>query len=145
MHASDCAPTTTSRPTPRQHRLENGVLERVAVVLLDERLGLVRSELGHDLPVGASPREAFVGVLDPDHGDPFTPRLLDKTADLRDDRVALVCPLDNAVLHVDDEECGVLPVLECGHDLSSTHAWLLRPVTVDRPTDTTAGSPSLAR
>src|SRR2546430_9873201 len=58
-----------------------------------------------------------VGVLDPDNGDPFPPRLLDKAADVGDDRVALGSPLDDAVLHVDDEECGVRPVLECGHGL----------------------------
>jgi hypothetical protein len=45
------------------------------------------------------------------------PRLLDKAADVRDDRVALRSPLDDAVLHIDDEECGVRPVLECGHGL----------------------------
>jgi hypothetical protein len=56
-------------------------------------------------------------VLDPDNGDLFPPRLLDKAADVRDDRVALVRPLDDAILHVDDEECGVRPVLECRHGL----------------------------
>jgi hypothetical protein len=56
-------------------------------------------------------------VLDPDNGDPFPPRLLDKAADVRDDRIALVSPTDDAVLHVDDEECGVRPVRECGHAL----------------------------
>ena len=54
-------------------------------------------------------------MLDPDDGDLLPPRLLDEAADVRDDRVALVRPLDDAVLHVDDEECGVRPVLECGH------------------------------
>jgi hypothetical protein len=29
-----------------------------------------------------------------------------------------VSPPDDAVLHVDDEECGVRPVLECGHGLA---------------------------
>jgi hypothetical protein len=56
-------------------------------------------------------------VLDPDNGDPFPPRLLDKAADVRDNGVALVRPLDDAVLHVDDQECGVRPVLKCGHRL----------------------------
>jgi hypothetical protein len=56
-------------------------------------------------------------VLDPDNGYPFLPRLLDKVADVRDDRVALGSSFDDAVLHVDDEECGVRPVLECGHGL----------------------------
>ena len=38
-------------------------------------------------------------------------------------------PLDDAVLHVDDEECGIWPVLECGHGLtlltlgSRVHSW----------------------
>jgi hypothetical protein len=40
-----------------------------------------------------------------------------QAADVRDNRVALVSPLDDAVLHVDDEERGVRPVLECGHGL----------------------------
>jgi len=62
-------------------------------------------------------------VLDPDDGDPFLPRLLDKAADIRDDRVALVRPADDAVLHVDDKECGVRPVLECGHRLSPRSRW----------------------
>jgi hypothetical protein len=87
----------------RQHGLEGGVLEGVAVVLLDERLGVARSQLGDDSPVVASPRKLLVGVLDPDNGDPFQPRLGDKAADVRDDRVALVGPLDDAVLYVDDE------------------------------------------
>ena len=51
--------------------------------------------------------------------DPFPPRHLDKAADARHDRVALVCPRDDAVLNVDDEECGVRAVLECRH-------WFLR-------------------
>ena len=35
-------------------------------------------------------------MLDPDHGDPFPPRLLDQAADVRDDRVALVSLLGDA-------------------------------------------------
>jgi hypothetical protein len=86
-------------------------------VLLDERLDVARSQLGDDAPVVASPRKLLVGVLDPDDGDPFPPRLFDKAADVRDDRVALVRPRDDAVLHVDDEERGVRPIRECGHRL----------------------------
>jgi len=119
----------------RQDGLEGGVLEGVAIVLLDERLGVSRSQLGDDPPVAAPPRKLLVGVLDPDNGDPFPSRLLDKAADVRDDRVALVSPLDDAVLHVDDEECGVRPVLECGHGLPLAPAALLCPPTVDLPTD----------
>ena len=78
---------------------------------------VARRQLGDDLPVVALPRKLLVGVLDPDDGNPFPPRLLDKAADVRDDRVALVSPLDDAGLHVDDQECGVGPVLECGHIL----------------------------
>jgi hypothetical protein len=103
----------------RQHGLQGGVLKGVAVVLLDERLGVARSQLGDDPPVVALPRKLLVGVLDPDNGDPFPPRLLDKAADVRDDRVALVRSLDDAILHVDDQERGVRPILECGHGSSS--------------------------
>ncbi len=98
----------------RQHGLEGGVLEGVAVALIDERLGVARSQFGDDPPVLAPPRKPPVGVLDPDNGDPFPPRLLDKAADVRDDRVALVGLRHDAVLHVDDEKCGIRPT-ECGH------------------------------
>src|SRR5829696_2121164 len=57
-------------------------------------------------------------MLDPDNGDPFSPRLHDKPADVHDDRIALMSSLDDAVLYVDDEECGVRPVLKCAHLVS---------------------------
>jgi len=117
----------------RQHGLEGGVLEGVTVVLLDERLGIARSQLGDDPPVVAPPRKLLVGVLDPDNGDVFPPCLLDKAADLRDDRIALVSLIDDAVLHIDDEEGGVGPVLECRHDLPRSR-WALVSLTVEAPT-----------
>ena len=98
-----------------QHRLQVGVLERVAVVLLDQWLGGVRGQFGDDPPLLAAPGQALVEVLDPDHGDPFPPRLADKAADIRHDSVAIVRLGDDAVLHVDDEERGVGPVLQCAH------------------------------
>ena len=101
----------------RQHRLERGVLEGVAVALLDQRLGRARRQLGDDLPVVAALLEVLVGVLDPDDGNLLLPGLLDEAADVGDDRVAGVCSPDDAVLHVDDEERGVRPLLECGHGL----------------------------
>jgi hypothetical protein len=104
----------------RQHGLQGGVLEGVAVALLDERLGVARRQLGDDPPVVTSRGEFLVGMLDPDHGDPFSPRLLDQAADVRDDRIAFVSPADDAVLYVDDKERGVRPVLECGHGLPLT-------------------------
>jgi hypothetical protein len=106
-------------PEAGQDGLEGGVLEGVAVVLLDERLVVLRSQLGDDPPRLAPPRKLLVGVLDPDNGDLFPPRLVDKAADVRDDRVALVRSLDDAILHVDDQERGVRPILECGHGSSS--------------------------
>src|SRR5258708_1980046 len=84
-----------------------GVLEGVAVALLDERLGVTGIQLGDDPPAVAPPRELLVGVLHPDDGDPFPPRPLDEAAHVGDDRVALVRPFDDAVLHVDDKEAGV--------------------------------------
>jgi hypothetical protein len=45
-----------------------------------------------------------------------------------------VRPLDDAVLHVEDEERSVRPVLECGHGLPDD-AVFPRQVTVDRRTD----------
>jgi hypothetical protein len=101
----------------RQHGLQGGVLEGVVIVLLDQRLGVVRGQLGDDPPLVAPPGQLLVRMLDPDHRDPLPPRLLDQAADVRDDRVPLVRPLHDAVLHVDHQECGVRPVLECGHGL----------------------------
>ena len=113
-HASVCAPGDDEPPDleVRQHGLQGGGLEGVVVALLDQRLGAARSQLGDDPPVVAAPREMLVGVLDPDDGDPFPPRLLDKAADVRDNRGALVRPRDDALLHVDDEERGGPAVLE---------------------------------
>ena len=136
-HQSVCAPTTTSRPTAEagQHGLERGVLEGVAVVLLDQRLCVARSQLGDDLPGVAPSCKLLVGVLHPDHGHPLPPRPLDKAADIRDDRVALVSPLEGGVLHVDDQECSVRPVLKRGHGLPSS-------VVLE---DRTTGNPSARR
>jgi hypothetical protein len=66
----------------------------------------------------APPRKLRVGALHPDDGNPFPPRFLDKAVDVRDDGAALVSSLNDAVLHIDDEECGVRPVLERTHNLS---------------------------
>ena len=101
----------------RQDALERGVLKGVAVALCDERLGRARSQLRDDLPVVAPARKLFIGVLDPDNGNAFPPRLLDKTPDVRDDCVTLVSPRDDAALHVDDEERCFTPILECRHGL----------------------------
>jgi len=107
-----------------QHRLEGGFLEGVGIALADERLGVVRRQLGDDPPVVAPRRKSLAGVLDPDDGDIFLPRLVDQAADVPDDRVALVRALDHAVLHVDDEECGVRTVIECAHG----PPWSVRPM-----------------
>jgi hypothetical protein len=60
----------------------------------------------------------LVEVLYPNDGNPFPPRLLDEAADVRDDGAALVSSLNDAGLHIDDEERGVRPVLERTHGLS---------------------------
>src|SRR6202035_233394 len=99
---------------------EGGGLEGVSVILLDERLGLARRQLGDDAPVVASPLKSLIGVLDPDDGDLFAPRLLDQAANVRHDRVAIVSPPHDAVLYVDHEECCVRPVLECTHARGSS-------------------------
>src|SRR3989442_4909189 len=80
-------------------------------------MGAARSQRGTDPPVVVPPRKLLDGVLTPETGTPSPPRLLDKAADVRDDGVALGSPLDDAVLHVDDEECGIRAVLKCGHGL----------------------------
>jgi hypothetical protein len=56
-------------------------------------------------------------MLDPDNRDMFPPRLLDKAADVRHNRIALVIPGHDAVLDIDDEQRGGWPVGESGHGL----------------------------
>ena len=85
------------------------------MALLDQRLRLAPSQLGDDLPTFALPCKVLVEVLNPDHGHPLPPRPLAKAADIRDDGVALVGPLEGGVLDINDEECGVRPVLKRGH------------------------------
>ena len=48
-------------PRPDRTALEGGALEGVAVVLLDERLGVARSQLGDDPPLVAPPRKLLAG------------------------------------------------------------------------------------
>jgi len=127
----------------RQHRLERGVLEGVAVVLLNKRLAVIRRQLSDDLPAVAPARELLVGVLHPDHRDPFPPRLLDKADDIRDDRVAPVRPVDDPVLHVNDEEGGVRSVAERGHGIPCScrvRIWFSR--FVRNQADSLRGSPT---
>lgn len=57
-------------------------------------------------------------MLHPDDRDTVAPRLVDEPADVRDDRVARMRVLDDTVLHVDNQECGIRPVLESAHDPS---------------------------
>src|SRR5271155_1142026 len=54
-------------------------------------------------------------MLNPHDGGPCASRLLDEAPDIRNDGVALVSSPDNAILHVDDEECCVRTVLQRGH------------------------------
>ena len=73
----------------REHGLEVGVLEGVAVALRDERLGVARRKLRNDTPVVAALLELLVRMLDPDNRYVFPARLLDDAFDVRDNRVAL--------------------------------------------------------
>jgi hypothetical protein len=75
-----------------------GVADQGGVVPPDEGAVDRRADgqLRDDPPVVGLARQLLVGVLDPDNGDLFLSRLLDKAADVGDDRVALVRPLDDA-------------------------------------------------
>jgi len=105
----------SSHPQARQHGLEVGVLEGVAEILFDQRLSVSRRQLGDDSPFVASPGQILVKMLHPDNGDTFLPCPLHEAADVRHDGVASMGALDDAGLHVDDQQCGVRSVLECGH------------------------------
>jgi hypothetical protein len=61
-------------------------------------------------------------MLNPDNGNLFPSRLLDQAGNVRENGVALVSPIDYAVLDIDDEQCSIRPVLECGHSASLPRA-----------------------
>src|SRR5947209_12013322 len=82
----------------RQHGFEGGEFEGVAVTLLDQWLGVVRSQLRDDLPVVTPSGKVVVEVLDPDNGDLLPACFFDNAANVRGDRVALVSSLDDAIL-----------------------------------------------
>ena len=63
-------------------------------------------------------RRLSLAVLHPDDRNRGRASLLDDGADVCDDGVPVVGSVDDAVLHVDDEECGIRAVLECRHGLS---------------------------
>jgi hypothetical protein len=105
----------SSNPQARQHGLEVGVLEGVAEILFDQRLSVSPRQLGDDSPFVSSPGQILVGMLHPDNGDTLLPCPLHEAADVRDDGVASMGALDDAGLDIDDQECGVRSVLECGH------------------------------
>src|SRR5882762_13834 len=96
MHASVCAPTTTSRPTPRP----DSTVSRV----VSSKESPYSFSMSGSASAGVSSGTIRQSSL-----------LLDKPGDVCDDRVANVSPRDDAVLHVDDEERGVRPFIECRH------------------------------
>jgi len=87
----------------RQHGFEVGILERIAVLLIDVRLGVDRSQFGDDLPRVAPYGTRLAGVLDPDDRYLVLARLLDTALDIRHHCIALVVPADHSILHIDDE------------------------------------------
>src|ERR1041384_7612482 len=78
-----------------------------------------RSSGPHDLPLVAAACEPVVVVLHPHDGHVCLAGLVDELGDVRHDRVTRVGAGDYAVLHVDDEEGSVWPVLERGHRVPS--------------------------
>ena len=117
MHSSVCAPASDDPADAGigQHGLEDGVLERVGVVLADDGLAVGRNQFGHELPVVAVAHQLLVGVLHPDHGHAFVARPIDQRSDPGDHLVAVVGAGDHAVLHVDDEQGRIGSVLESRH------------------------------
>jgi hypothetical protein len=90
-----------------QQGLKVGIFERVSVVLLNERFRGARGELGNDLPTVGPTREVLIRMLDPDHRDAVLARSVDKQPNVGHDGGALMSLLDNSILHVNYEKCGV--------------------------------------
>src|SRR5436190_19212468 len=99
----------------RQLRLERGVLEGVAVALVDDRLTVVHLQLRHVLPLLAALGQLPALVLHPDHGHLGGPRPLDDAVDVGDHLITMGGAVDDAVLDVDDDDRGVGAVRQAGH------------------------------
>jgi glycerate kinase len=123
-----------------QHLLEPGVLEGVAVGLLDRRLARVRRQLRDDPPAVAAVRQLVVGVLHPHHRHVLGPRPVDQLADPPHDRVALVRGRHDVVLHVDDEQGRARAVDQGRH--AGTQAQRLIRVKVGRAQDGSGRRPA---
>lgn len=98
-----------------EHPLERGVLERVAVALLDDRLTGDGSELVDELPALAAEHQVVAGVLHLYHRHTLGPRTRDQRTDRGNDVVAMHRLADDVLLDIDDEQRAVGPVLESGH------------------------------
>src|SRR3954447_9924809 len=117
MHSSVCAPATTRPPTPRSESAAASLLSWNAA---GERFSTPASaspgSTSGTMPHGSLPRGRCSSSSCWTHTTrTCAPRPLDEAGDVGADGVALVGALDDAVLQVDDDECGVRPVLECAH------------------------------
>ena len=123
-----------------EHRLEVGVLERVAVASCAPAAPTRRGWSSSTYCQACGPRGSLVvGVLHPDHRHLLRPGLVDEGADVGDDPVALVRLAHDAVLHVDDEQRGPRPTGESGHGVLRPFGCL--PATVGRATDSGGRGP----
>jgi hypothetical protein len=98
-----------------QHRFQRGLLERVGVALVHKRLIVAGRQLRHDQPLVAALGQVVAGMLHPDDRDIRLPGLLDEAGDVGHHRIPLVRSADDSVLHVDDQQSGIRPVLQRGH------------------------------
>ena len=110
MRRSARPPRRVAPPALGEQHLQFGALERVAVGLVDARLGVVGGQFRNVLPGIAVAQEIIIGVLHPDHGHVLPACPLDQGADVRDHAGSVVSLCHHPVLDVDDEECGVRPV-----------------------------------
>ena len=95
--------------------LEVGALERVAVVLVHERLALGPLELFDVLPAVGALGQPVVGVLHPDDGRLGGAGLLEHGVDVGDDAVTVVGVGHDVLLDVDDQQGGVGAIRQRGH------------------------------
>jgi hypothetical protein len=73
---------------------------------VNQGLGVQALQLRDVLPALGASWQLVAGVLYPEHGDMLGPSLVHEDLDVGDHPVALVGLADDAVLHVDDEQCG---------------------------------------
>ena len=104
-------------PVPGEDLRQVGGLEGIAVDLVHERVAVLPGEFRHQPPALAARGQPVTGVLNPDDGHAHGAGPAGQPADIREHAVPAGRGGQDRVLGVDDEQRGVRPAFQGGHDV----------------------------